>query len=281
MLPYAIFGIQQQRAQPRGRARRAVPGRDLAGARLLDLRRRAAADRRPAADRLRDRRIAVPVRRHDRLHDRQAARVPRRRARARARDAGGRGAARRARATTCARTATTRSRRTTCAAPTACASSRIRASRVGARSTRPGGSARSARPRSGVAAAPDTATSAPAGAAKRRSAVCRRAAPRRPEREHLSSSGRRQPSMERTLILVKPDAFARNLTGEIIARFERKGLRLVALAADDDDPRAGRSALRRARGQAVLRGAGRRSSPRGRWSRWCSRASRRSSPPAR
>jgi nucleoside-diphosphate kinase len=35
--------------------------------------------------------------------------------------------------------------------------------------------------------------------------------------------------MERTLILVKPDAFARNLTGEIIARFERKGLRLAAL----------------------------------------------------
>jgi nucleoside-diphosphate kinase len=35
--------------------------------------------------------------------------------------------------------------------------------------------------------------------------------------------------MERTLILVKPDAFARNLTGEIIARFERKGLKIVAL----------------------------------------------------
>ena len=35
--------------------------------------------------------------------------------------------------------------------------------------------------------------------------------------------------MERTLILVKPDAFARNLTGEIIARFERKGLALAAL----------------------------------------------------
>jgi nucleoside-diphosphate kinase len=35
--------------------------------------------------------------------------------------------------------------------------------------------------------------------------------------------------MERTLILVKPDAFARSLTGEIIARFERKGLRPVAL----------------------------------------------------
>ena len=34
---------------------------------------------------------------------------------------------------------------------------------------------------------------------------------------------------ERTLILVKPDAFARGLSGEIIARFERKGLRIVAL----------------------------------------------------
>jgi nucleoside-diphosphate kinase len=35
--------------------------------------------------------------------------------------------------------------------------------------------------------------------------------------------------MDRTLILVKPDAFARNLTGEIIARFERKGLRIAEL----------------------------------------------------
>lgn len=35
--------------------------------------------------------------------------------------------------------------------------------------------------------------------------------------------------MDRTLILVKPDAFKRGLTGEIIARFERKGLRLAAL----------------------------------------------------
>jgi nucleoside-diphosphate kinase len=35
--------------------------------------------------------------------------------------------------------------------------------------------------------------------------------------------------LERTLILVKPDAFARGLTGEVIARFERKGLRIAAL----------------------------------------------------
>jgi nucleoside-diphosphate kinase len=35
--------------------------------------------------------------------------------------------------------------------------------------------------------------------------------------------------MDRTLILVKPDAFARGMSGEIIARFERKGLQIVAL----------------------------------------------------
>ena len=35
--------------------------------------------------------------------------------------------------------------------------------------------------------------------------------------------------MERTLILVKPDAFARGLTGEIVARFENKGLKIVAM----------------------------------------------------
>jgi nucleoside-diphosphate kinase len=35
--------------------------------------------------------------------------------------------------------------------------------------------------------------------------------------------------MDRTLILVKPDAFARNLSGEILARFERKGLKIAEL----------------------------------------------------
>ena len=37
--------------------------------------------------------------------------------------------------------------------------------------------------------------------------------------------------MDRTLILVKPDAFARGLTGEIINRFERRGLKISALKA--------------------------------------------------
>jgi nucleoside-diphosphate kinase len=34
---------------------------------------------------------------------------------------------------------------------------------------------------------------------------------------------------DRTLILVKPDAFERALTGEVIVRFERKGLRITAM----------------------------------------------------
>jgi nucleoside-diphosphate kinase len=35
--------------------------------------------------------------------------------------------------------------------------------------------------------------------------------------------------VSRTLILVKPDAFERGLTGEVITRFEHKGLRPVAM----------------------------------------------------
>ena len=35
--------------------------------------------------------------------------------------------------------------------------------------------------------------------------------------------------MERTLILVKPDGIQRGLAGEIIGRFERKGLRIAGL----------------------------------------------------
>ena len=41
----------------------------------------------------------------------------------------------------------------------------------------------------------------------------------------------------RTLILIKPDAFERGLTGEILARFERKGLRITSmqlLTADEE-----------------------------------------------
>ena len=87
--------------------------------------------------------------------------------------------------------------------------------------------------------------------------------------------------MDRTLILVKPDAFARGLTGEIIARFERKGLRIVALK------HMHRRRARRPRRTtpstraAVLRRARRVHHLRRRSSRWCSRATRPSRPRAR
>src|SRR4051812_26152619 len=61
-------------------------------------------------------------------------------------------------------------------------------------------------------------------------------APRRPAASPRDDALRGRPlllvgsrAMSRTLILVKPDAFARGLTGEIIARFERKGLTIAAL----------------------------------------------------
>jgi len=34
---------------------------------------------------------------------------------------------------------------------------------------------------------------------------------------------------ERTLVLVKPDAVSRGLVGEVLGRYERKGLRIVAM----------------------------------------------------
>lgn len=35
--------------------------------------------------------------------------------------------------------------------------------------------------------------------------------------------------MERTLVLIKPDAMQRGLAGEIVARLERRGLRIIAM----------------------------------------------------
>ena len=87
------------------------PRRHLARADLLDVRRRAPPHRRPAAGRLRHARVAVPVRRDDRLPDRAAAGVPRRRAPARARDDRPPRRAWPTSTTSSARTATTRSRR--------------------------------------------------------------------------------------------------------------------------------------------------------------------------
>ena len=44
---------------------------------------------------------------------------------------------------------------------------------------------------------------------------------------------------ERSLVLVKPDGFARGLTGEVLRRIEAKGYRLVALAGAHARPSSG------------------------------------------
>jgi nucleoside-diphosphate kinase len=41
---------------------------------------------------------------------------------------------------------------------------------------------------------------------------------------------------QRTLVFVKPDGVRRGLVGEIVSRFERKGLRIVAMAMRQIDP---------------------------------------------
>lgn len=38
-----------------------------------------------------------------------------------------------------------------------------------------------------------------------------------------------QPYMERTLVIVKPDAVQRGLIGEVLSRFERRGLKIVGM----------------------------------------------------
>ena len=195
---------------------------------------------------------------------------------ARAGDAGGRGAARRSSTTSCARTASTRSRRDYLRCPS-CHAQAQGALPLCGKADRPDVEAVPVL-RGGDRRAPPAPTGAPAPpAAPRPRTAAAEAPPRAPSADPRPEGA----PMDRTLILVKPDAFARNLTGEIIARFERKGLRIVALRLHDARPRARRAALRRARGQAVLRGARRRSSPPGRSWRWCSRATRPSRPPAR
>jgi diguanylate cyclase (GGDEF)-like protein len=172
-----------------------------------------------------------------------------------------------------ARTASTRSSGPSCAARTAVRGSRTPAIPAASRSIRAGRSARTARRRRGAprrrsaappasaAARPPTsrprrlrsgarprarrpagparaplgrapaATATPRASRPRRVRPARRAAPR-PD----PPAPRRSP-VSRTLILIKPDAFERGLTGEILARFERKGLRITAmrlLQADEE-----------------------------------------------
>ena len=50
-------------------------------------------------------------------------------------------------------------------------------------------------------------------------------------------------SMEQTLVLVKPDGVQRGLIGEIIGRFENKGLQISGLKMMRNQPGTGRATL--------------------------------------
>ena len=114
--------------------------------------------------------------------------------------------------------------------PAASAASRTPARAAASRSTRAGRSAPTARPRcrSGSGGRGGSAGGGQSGAAPRPRRRPSRGGPRngsRPAPNHRKGA----PAVSRTLILVKPDAFERALSGEVIARFERKGLRIAAL----------------------------------------------------
>ena len=93
-----------------------------------------------------------------------------------------------------------------------------------------------------------------AEAAKPRSRSSKRLRPR--ARRRVADDADTLPAMEKTLILVKPDAFARGLSGEIIARFERKGLKIVAAKHMIVTEDLAEAALRRAHRAPVLRRVG-------------------------
>ena len=87
--------------------------------------------------------------------------------------------------------------------------------------------------------------------------------------------------MDRTLILVKPDAFARGLTGEILARFERKGLKIVGLRQMTVSRELAERHYAEHAERPFFGGARASSSPPARSSRWCSRARTPCAPHAR
>jgi len=62
--------------------------------------------------------------------------------------------------------------------------------------------------------------------------------------------------VERTLIIIKPDSVQRHLVGEIIRRFEKKGLKLVAAKFLQLSEKASWSTLRSSSRKSILQAAG-------------------------
>ena len=143
------------------------------------------------------------------------------------------------------------------------------------------GQAAEPRPRRARRPQGDPRRRAPPRGRRRRGRPRAEAPPRLAASAHATGSADlRGARMDRTLILVKPDAFARGLTGEIIARFERKGLRIAAMkhmTVTGSWPSGTTPSTARSRSSASWSS----SSPAARWWPWCSRATRRSRPPAR
>ena len=92
----------------------------------------------------------------------------------------------------------------------------------------------------------------------------------------LGTERRSMTVTERTLVLVKPDGVARALVGEIIARIERKGLRLVSAGAAHDRRRDWPASTTRSTSASRSSIRLSTSSPRDRWWLRSSRASGRS-----
>ena len=59
-------------------------------------------------------------------------------------------------------------------------------------------------------------------------------------------------ALERTLSIIKPDAVAKNVIGQIYARFEAAGLKIVAARMAHLSRARSRAVLRRAPGASVL-----------------------------
>ena len=82
-------------------------------------------------------------------------------------------------------------------------------------------------------------------------------------------------TIERTLILCKPDAVSRGLVGEIISRIERRGYIIVAMKLMQLDGERAREHYGEHKGKPFF-GELVDSSPAARWSRWPSKAKARS-----
>ena len=282
MLSFGVFGINNDGAQHGRQRPDPRPHRHLGRAGLLDLRRRPPPDRRPDARRLRDGRVAVPVRGHDRLHDRPAAGVPRRRAPARAGDDGGRGAPGAARLPAVPALRLRGQGATTCAARAACASSRTRCYSCGKPIDPAGSCARTARPRSGARTPPSTRRRR----RRPRRRTSRRSAHDSADRARADPRADHRPLRTERTHGADPDpGQARRLR----ARPDRRDHRPLRAQGPEDRrpqahagrPRTSPSSTTPSTTASRSSASSSSSSPPARSSRWCSRASRPSRPRAR